>query len=170
ICGKVGRFDEHLKDLTQVFATRPNGGLLSSVSALLLEDGPVFLADPFVNVDPSEDQIVGIARDTILIVRAAFNIEPKVALLSHSNFATYEDASALKMKGAAKCLREELPDLQIDGEMHALSALNPELRATICEDNRIEGRANVLIMPNMDAASIALGLIRSITNARLVGP
>ncbi len=170
ICGKVGRFDEHLKDLTQVFATRPNGGLLSSVCALLLEDGPVFLADPFVNVDPSEDQIVGIARDTIDFVRAAFNIEPKVALLSHSNFGTYEDASALKMKGAAKRLREELPDLQIDGEMHALSALNPELRATICEDNRIEGRANVLIMPNMDAASIALGLIRSITNARLVGP
>jgi malate dehydrogenase (oxaloacetate-decarboxylating)(NADP+) len=136
----------------------------------LLEEGPLFLADPFVNVDPTEDEIVEITRDAIDFVKSGFNIEPKVALLSHSNFGTYEDASAFKMKSAGKRLRDMMPNVQIDGEMHALSALNPELRASIYQDNKIEGRANVLIMPNMDAASIALGLIRSVTDARLVGP
>jgi malate dehydrogenase (oxaloacetate-decarboxylating)(NADP+) len=169
ICGKVGRFDEHLKHLTDIFKPQRGSGLLSSVCALLLEDGPLVLADPFVNVDPTAEEIVGIAKDAIEFARG-FNIEPKVALLSHSNFGTYEDSSALKMKKAAAILRAEFPDLQIDGEMHSLSALNPKLRATICEDNRIEGRANILIMPNMDAASISLGLIRSLTDARLVGP
>ncbi len=170
ICGKVGRFDEHLRHIKNIFRPVRENGLLSSICVLLLEDGPVFLADPFVNVNPTEEDIVGIATDVIQFVRDGFDIEPRVALLSHSNFGTYDDESARKMKGASRRLRETMPDLQIDGEMHALSALNPELRATICEDNRIEGRANVWIMPNMDAASITLGLIRSITDARLVGP
>ena len=169
ICGKVGRFDEHLKHLTEIFEAQSGSGLLSSVCALLLEDGPIIIADPFVNVDPTEEEIVGIARDAIQFARG-FDIEPRVALLSHSNFGSYEDSSALKMKRASERLRKELPDLQIDGEMHSLSALNPQLRSTIYEDNRIEGRANILIMPNMDTASIALGLIRSLTDARLVGP
>lgn len=170
ICGKVGRFDEHLSHLRDIFKPKRANGLLSSICVLLLEDGPLFLADPFVNVNPTEDEIVEIARDAIDFVKAGFNIEPKVALLSHSNFGTYEDSSAFKMKSACKRLRDMLPSVQIDGEMHALSALNPELRASIYQDNNIEGRANVLIMPNMDAASIALGLIRSVTDARLVGP
>jgi malate dehydrogenase (oxaloacetate-decarboxylating)(NADP+) len=120
-------------------------------------------------VDPSEDEIVTITQDAIEYAKR-FDIEPRVALLSHSNFGTYEDASALKMKNAAARLRDLRPDVQIDGEMHSLSALNPEMRATIFEDSQIEGKANVLIMPNMDTASIALGLIRSLTEARLVGP
>ncbi|KKK76357.1 hypothetical protein LCGC14_2864500, partial [marine sediment metagenome] len=75
-----------------------------------------------------------------------------------------------KMKRASERLRHQLPDVQIEGEMHAMSAFNETLRASICKDANLNGRANVLIMPNMDAASIALGLIRSLTNARLVGP
>ncbi|GIX31023.1 MAG: hypothetical protein KatS3mg124_1495 [Porticoccaceae bacterium] len=169
ICGKVGRFDEHLKILTGILEPSRPGGLLSSVCVLLVESGPLFLADPFVNVDPDVEQVVQIAKDAIAFARG-FDVEPKVALLSHSNFGTYEDPSALKMKEAAARLRAELPDVQIDGEMHALSAFNAKLRATIYEENRIEGQANVLVMPNMDAASIALGLIRSLTDARLVGP
>ena len=169
ICGKIGRFDEHFKNLSGIITTERASGLVSSVCVLLLEDGPLIIADPFVNVDPSADEIVGIARDAIHFARG-FDIEPRVALLSHSNFGTYEDASALKMKQASERLRREMPDTQIDGEMHSLSALNPQLRATIFEENRIEGRANILIMPNMDTASIALGLIRSLTDARLVGP
>ena len=74
------------------------------------------------------------------------------------------------MKRASERLRTELPDVQIDGEMHAMSALNETLRDSIYQNANISGRANVLIMPNMDAGSIALGLIRSLTNARLVGP
>jgi len=169
ICGKVGRFDRHLKHLSGFIQPSRPSGVLSSICALLLEDGPLIIADPFVNVDPTEDEIVTIAQDAIEYAKR-FDIVPRVALLSHSNFGTYEDASALKMKQAAAQLRNLRPDVQIDGEMHSLSALNPQLRDTIFEHNQIDGRANVLIMPNMDTASIALGLIRSLTEARLVGP
>ena len=169
ICGNVGRFDRHLKHLSGFIQPSRPSGVLSSSCALLLEDGPLIIADPFVNVDPTEDEIVTIAQDAIEYAKR-FDIVPRVALLSHSNFGTYEDASALKMKQAAAQLRNLRPDVQIDGEMHSLSALNPQLRDTIFEHNQIDGRANVLIMPNMDTASIALGLIRSLTEARLVGP
>ncbi|MGM0631956.1 MAG: NADP-dependent malic enzyme [Pseudomonadota bacterium] len=170
ICGKVGRFDSHLRDIRPIIRSTRRGGHVSSVCVLLMDDGPVFLADPFVNVDPTEDEVVEIARDAISFVQHSCDIEPVVALLSHSNFGTYEDTSSLKMKQAAHRLRNEMPGLQIDGEMHAFTALNPELRKTVFEGANIKGRANVLVMPNMDAASITLGLLRSYTNARLIGP
>jgi len=169
VCGKVGRYDEHLKNIQSIIPSSNADGHVSSICVLLLEDGPLFLADPFVNVDPSEDQIVTISKDAIRFAKS-FGIKPKVALLSHSNFGTYDDESAHKMKRASERLRHQLPDVQIEGEMHAMSALNETLRQSICKDGNLSGRANVLIMPNMDAASIALGLIRSLTNARLVGP
>jgi len=169
VCGKVGRYDEHLKNIQSIIPSSNADGHVSKICVLLLEDGPLFLADPFVNVDPSEDQIVTISKDAIRFAKS-FGIKPKVALLSHSNFGTYDDESAHKMKRASERLRHQLPDVQIEGEMHAMSALNETLRQSICKDANLSGRANVLIMPNMDAASIALGLIRSLTNARLVGP
>ncbi|MEH6616855.1 MAG: NADP-dependent malic enzyme [Porticoccus sp.] len=169
ICGKVGRYDEHLKNIQSIIPPSNADSHVSSICVLLLEDGPLFLADPFVNVDPSEEQIVNITNDAIRFAKS-FGIKPKVALLSHSNYGTYDDPSAHKMKRASERLRHQLPDIQIEGEMHAMSALNETLRQSICKDTNLSGRANVLIMPNMDAASIALGLIRSLTNARLVGP
>ncbi len=170
ICGKVGRFDLHLKDIQPLIATSRADGRLSSVCILLLDDGPLFLADPFVNVNPTEDEIVGIAKDVVRFVQNSFDIEPKVALLSHSNFGTYDDPQALKMKQAAARLRDDLPGIQVDGEMHSLTALNTELRETVYEGASLKSNANILIMPNMDAASISLGLIRSLTSARLIGP
>jgi malate dehydrogenase (oxaloacetate-decarboxylating)(NADP+) len=169
ICGKVGRFDKHFRDIISILRPAGDKSHLSSVCALLLESGPLFLADPFVNIDPEEDRIVATAKDTIEFVKR-FGITPKVALLSHSNFGTYDDPEAHKMKRAAARLQNEFPELEIDGEMHSLSAMNETLRASINANNKLTGSANVLIMPNMDAASIALGLIRSLTNARLIGP
>ncbi|MDP1519573.1 NADP-dependent malic enzyme [Porticoccus litoralis] len=168
ICGKVGRFDNHLRDIQSILP-QSDTTQMSSVCVLLMEDGPLFLADPFVNVDPTEEQVVATALNTIGFVKS-FGIEPKVALLSHSNFGTYDDPSAHKMKRAAEQLRNQFPDLQIEGEMHAMSAMNETLRERIYQNANLKGRANVLIMPNMDAASITLGLLRSLTNARLVGP
>ncbi len=168
ICGKVGRFDKHLKDI-KIILPQSSHTQMSSVCVLLMEDGPLFLADPFVNVDPTEEQVVATTLNTINFVKS-FGIEPKVALLSHSNFGTYDDHSAHKMKRAAEQLRNQLPDVQIEGEMHAMSAMNETLRGKIYQNANLQGRANVLIMPNMDAASITLGLLRSLTNARLVGP
>ncbi|MAI41960.1 MAG: NADP-dependent malic enzyme [Gammaproteobacteria bacterium] len=168
ICGKVGRFDHHLRDITTVLSNQQMP-MTSSVCAVLLQDGPLFIADPFVNVDPSEDQLVVLTQNCLDFIRK-FGIEPKVALLSHSNFGTYDDEGAHKMKIAAERLRVCNPDLEIDGEMHAISAFNEQLRSSIFKNNRLTGRANLLIMPNMDAASIALGLSRSISNAIMVGP
>ncbi len=169
ICGKSGRYDRHLSSIESIILPRSEDSHTSSICILLTEDGPLFLADPFVNVDPTEEQVVGITKDAINFVKH-LGINPRVALLSHSNFGTYDDESAHKMKRAAERLRNEFSDVQIDGEMHAMSALNETLRESIYQNANLSGRANVLIMPNMDAGSIALGLIRSLSNARLVGP
>lgn len=169
ICGKSGRYDQHLTKIASIIPPRDDKSSISSICILLLDDGPLFLADAFINVDPTEEQIMHITEDAIEFV-AGCGVIPKVALLSHSNYGTYDDQSAHKMKRAAEKLRGQIPDVEIDGEMHAMSALNEALRETICNNANITGRANVLIMPNMDAASIALGLIRSLTNAHLVGP
>ena len=96
ICGKVGRFDHHLLDITNVLSSQPRPQV-SSVCAVLLQDGPLFIADPFVNVNPNEDQLVVLTQHCLAFIRK-FGIEPKVALLSHSNFGTYDDEGAHKMK------------------------------------------------------------------------
>jgi malate dehydrogenase (oxaloacetate-decarboxylating)(NADP+) len=170
ICGKVGRYDQHLKEIQSLIATSKPGIRLSSVCVLLMDEGPIFLADPFVNVNPTESEIVDITKDVIRFVKQSFDIAPVVALLSHSNFGTYEDEQALKMKRASARLRAEMPEVQLDGEMNSYTALNPELRSRIYTSANINGRANVLIMPNMDAASIALGMMRSLAGARMIGP
>ena len=169
ICGKVGRFDFHLREIMQLLGPKDKTQLVSSVAMLLLPEGPLFLADTAMNLDPTAEELVKIAEASIELVKR-FGIEPKVALLSHSNFGTSNNPSARKVRKAAEVLRETYPDLQIDGEMHVLSALNPKLRDTVYAEANISGRANVLVLPNLDAANIAMGLIRSLTDALLIGP
>ena len=168
ICGKVGRFDFHLREIMHLLG-RENARTVTSSAILLMDDGPLFIADTALNVDPTVEDLATIVEDTVALV-ARFGIEPKVALLSHSNFGTSSAPSARKMRHASELLRERYPELQVDGEMHVLSALNPALRATIYPNANLTGRANVLVMPNLDAANIAMGLIRSMTDALLIGP
>jgi malate dehydrogenase (oxaloacetate-decarboxylating)(NADP+) len=168
ICGKVGRFDFHLREIMHLLGPAHKEQLVSS-AVLLMPDGPLFLADTAMNVDPTAEELVQITEASIDLVKR-FGIEPKVALLSHSNFGTANTASARKMRRASELLRDAHPELEIDGEMHVLSALNPKLRKTIYSKSTLEGRANVLVMPNLDAANIAMGLIRSLTDALLIGP
>ncbi len=169
ICGKVSRFDAHFQKIYEVLGTATGNGHVSSVCALLLPSGPLFLADAFLNVDPSADELVSIAESSIEFVRQ-FGVEPKVALLSHSNFGSSRGDSARKMREAAATLRDRHPGVEIDGEMHAYTAMNAQLRELILPAANLTGSANLLIMPNLDAANIALGLIRSLTDALLVGP
>lgn len=169
ICGKVGRFDLHLSELLHVIGPVEKGQLVSSSSILLLPDGPLFIADTALNVDPSAEELAQITLATVELAQH-FGVEPKVALLSHSNFGTSKTASAKKVRKASQLLRESNPQLQVDGEMHVLSALNPKLRNSIYPDANLKGRANILVMPNLDAANIAMGLIRSMTDALLIGP
>ena len=129
----------------------------------------MFLADAFVTCKPSAEQIVKITRASIEMVRH-FGVTPKVALRSHSNFGTSQNDSALRMREAAAILRRELTGIEIDGEMHAYTPMSETLRKTIYADSTLVGSSNLLIMPNLDSANIALGLIRALTDALLIGP
>ena len=169
ICGKVGRFDFHLREIMQLLGPEKKDQLVSSSAVLLLDDGPLFLADTTMNIDPSAEQLATITEACMDLVRH-FGLEPKVALLSHSNFGTSNAPSARKVRAAAEILRSTHEDIEIDGEMHVLSALNPTLRKTVYPQANLSGRANVLVMPNLDAANIAMGLIRSLTDGLLIGP
>ena len=169
ICGKVGRFDKHFRKLHQVLGSATPDTHMSSVCVLLLPSGPLFIADCFLTVDPSADDIVATTESSMAFVRQ-FGIQPKVALLSHSNFGTSGVPAASKMRLASEILRARHPEAEIDGEMHAFTAMNETLRNTIYQDANLTGQPNLLIMPNLDAANIALGLIRSLTDALLIGP
>jgi malate dehydrogenase (oxaloacetate-decarboxylating)(NADP+) len=169
ICGKVGRFDKHFRKLHQVLGSATPDTHMSSVCVLLLPSGPLFIADCFLTVDPSADDIVATTESSMAFVRQ-FGIQPKVALLSHSNFGTSGVPEASKMRLASEILRARHPESEIEGEMHAFTAMNETLRNSIYQDANLTGQPNLLIMPNLDAANIALGLIRSLTDALLIGP
>ena len=169
ICGKVGRFDYHLHDIRDVIGPRVPGQFISSLAVLLLDSGPLFIADPFISKNPTVEEVVEITLSSVDRVRR-FGVEPRVALLSHSNFGTSNLESAIKMRKASAILRERLPNLELDGEMHAMSAMNNRLRGMAFQGSTLKNEANLLIMPNLDAANIAVGMIRSVTDAMLVGP
>jgi malate dehydrogenase (oxaloacetate-decarboxylating)(NADP+) len=139
------------------------------LAALLLDSGPLFIADPFLSADPSVEELVEIAKSSIERVRS-FGVTPRVALLSHSNYGTSNVASAVKMRKAGEILRELMPEVELDGEMHAMSAMNQVLREKTFQGTTLQGQANLLIMPNLDAANITMGMIRSVTDAMLLGP
>jgi len=169
ICGKVGRYDRHLKDIHRVLGSANQDQPLSSVCALILDDGPLFLADAFVNVDPDEAELAATVRSAVQFVRN-FGIEPRVAMVSHSNFGSYHDEQAGKMKRVAAQMRQEMPEIQIDGEMNSYTALNTRVLQRTYKNSQLKEKANLLIMPNMDACNIALGLLRMVAKAILVGP
>ncbi len=168
ICGKSGRFQTHLRHLLDIIGPLPRQRV-SSLSTLLLPSGPLFLTDCFIGVNPDIDELVSITSASIEMVQR-FGITPRVALLSHSNFGTSTVEGATKMRKAAAILQERFPDVEIDGEMHAMAALDPANRAPIYQHSMLSGAANLLVFPNLDAANIALDLIRSSSKALLVGP
>lgn len=169
ICGVEGRFVSHLRHIRQIIGRAPGADSLGALSLLITSWGTLFLADTHVNLNPSAEQI---ADMTILAgehVRR-FGIEPSIALVSHSEFGSHDDAEAEKMREALQLIWRRAPDLAVDGEMHADSALDPEKRARVLADCKLKGAANVLIMPNQAAANITLQSIRVMTDALPVGP
>jgi malate dehydrogenase (oxaloacetate-decarboxylating)(NADP+) len=169
ICGKVGRFTDHFQTLRSVIGTQGADVRASTLTTLLFDDGPLFLTDCFIDLDPTVEQIVSKTLLGIDQVRQ-FGITPRVALLSHSNFGSSNAPSARKMRQASEILRAQLPDVDIDGEMHSLTALDSAYRQTIFEDSQLKGSANLLVFPGLDAANIALGLLRKKANGLLIGP
>ena len=169
LCGTIGRFDHHLQQIIDIIGPTSADRKISSMSILFLPEGPLFIADAFIEVDPNTDQIVDTTLACAERIRS-FGIQPRVALLSHSNFGSSRAPSAIKMRDATRILHERAPDLEVDGEMHALTAMNESIRKTLDPNAILTGKANLLVMPNLDTANIAMELIRSINDALLIGP
>ncbi|HSR71758.1 MAG TPA: NADP-dependent malic enzyme [Kiloniellales bacterium] len=169
ICGVEGRYDFHLEYVRNIIGLCGDAHDFSALSLLILPKGTYFLADTYVTPDPSAIEVV---ESTILAAAhlRRFGIEPKVALLSHSNFGSAQSASARKMREALRILHERHPELEAEGEMHADAALVEELRQRIFPNSRLSGQANLLILPNLDAANIALNLVRALGEGLSVGP
>jgi len=169
ICGTVGRYNWHLANIEGVIGTSPGITRPAALSALVTERGTIFVCDTYVNAEPSVEEIADMTMMAAAAVRR-LGLTPKVALLSHSNFGTHETASALKMRAALAMIMRRDPDLEIDGEMHADSAISPEIRARILPESRLAGTANLLIMPNLDAANIAFNLVKVLGDGQRIGP
>ena len=169
ICGLEGRFERHLRNVDVIVGRRDDAQDYSALSMLISERGSIFMTDTYVTVDPTAEEI---AEMTILAAEeiSRFGLEPKAALLSHSNFGSRDSASALKMRHAASLLRKLAPDLKADGEMHGDSALSVELRNRVFPHSTLDGEANLLVFPNLDSANIALTTIKTMTEALHVGP
>jgi malate dehydrogenase (oxaloacetate-decarboxylating)(NADP+) len=169
ICGLEGRYMAHLKNIRDVIGVAPGVRDFAALSLVITAKGSYFLADTQVTVDPTADEVA----DTALLAAAhvrRFGLTPKIALLSHSDFGSYDSPSARKMRKACERIAALDPTLEVDGEMHGDSALSQALRERVLPHSRLKGEANVLIMPNLDAANIAYQMIKVLADALPVGP
>ncbi len=169
LCGGLGDWTRQLTNILPLIPRQRGVTRLYSLAALILPNGALFFCDTHVNVDPTAEQI---AEMTLLAAKTVrrFGLAPKAALLSHSSFGSSHGTSALKMRKALSLLRAAKPDFEFDGEMHADAALSESLRARIVSNSPLTGSANLLVMPTLDAANIALTLLSAATEALLVGP
>jgi malate dehydrogenase (oxaloacetate-decarboxylating)(NADP+) len=169
ICGLDGRFQSRLKHIKDIIGLAPGVHDCAALSLVIASTGAFFLADTHVRYDPDADEIAEMAIACAQHVRR-FGITPKIALISHSDFGSADTPSAMKMRRALELIRERAPDLEADGEMQADSALLPVARSRVVTNSRLNGEANVLIFPNLDAGNTALQLTRVIADALPVGP
>ena len=169
ICGLEGRFTSRLDHIRDIVGLAPGVKDFAALSLVIASAGVYFLADTHVRYDPSAEEIAETAIACAAHVRR-FGLEPKIALISHSDFGSADTPSALKMREALRLLQERAPDLEVDGEMQADTALSLVARQRVITNSRLEGEANVLIFPNLDAGSTALQLTRVIADALPVGP
>ncbi|MAF49730.1 MAG: NADP-dependent malic enzyme [Rhodospirillales bacterium] len=169
ICGARGRYVEHLEPLFNIIGLRKGVDRAAAMSMLIMPKGTIFICDPYVNAGPTAEQI---ARYTVLAAETIrqFGIQPRAALVSHSNFGSSLASTARKMREAVDMIREMDPDLQVDGEMHADAALSEELREPLIGHGVLKGTANLLIMPSLDAANISFNLVRMLADGVDVGP
>ncbi|MFM0076492.1 NADP-dependent malic enzyme [Paraburkholderia sediminicola] len=170
ICGTVSTTHRHLHFIDQVIGKKQGAKVYAAMNALVLPNRQIFLVDTHVNVDPTPEQLAEITIMAAEEVRR-FGIEPKVALVSHSNFGSSNAPTAQKMRDTLAILRERAPDLQVDGEMHGDLALDANLRREVLPDSTLEGDANLLVLPNIDAANISYNLLKTAAGNNIaIGP
>jgi malate dehydrogenase (oxaloacetate-decarboxylating)(NADP+) len=170
ICGTWGTNAMHLPYVDQVIGKREGVNTFACMNALLLPDRQLFLVDTHVNYDPTAEELTDITIMAAQEIRR-FGLQPKAALLSHSNFGSSEHPSAVKMRQTLQLLRERAPWLEVDGEMHGDIALDDAARLKVVPDSTLLGSANLLVMPNIDAANIAYNLLKTTAGGNIaVGP
>jgi malate dehydrogenase (oxaloacetate-decarboxylating)(NADP+) len=169
IAGPVNILHRHLRHVKDVIGLRKDASCAAAMQLLILDQGTYFMADTSVNYDPTANQLAEITMMAAREMRR-FGINPKVALVSHSNFGSADTPSAIKMRQALEIIRQEMDDLECDGEMQADSALLEEIRVRLYPNSYLKGEANLLIMPNLDAANITYNTLRSLANGVAVGP
>ncbi len=169
LCGTFGHYQLHLDFVMDALGLRPGVHNAAAMNMLLHPNGTFFICDTYVTPDPTAEQI---AEMTILAAEEVqrFGMTPKVALLSHSSFGSVDTPSSRKMREALKLLRKLVPDLEVEGEMHGDAALSEEIRNQVFPNSRLQGRANLLIMPTLDAANISFNLIKVLGEGITVGP
>ncbi|MBK6005714.1 NADP-dependent malic enzyme [Ramlibacter ginsenosidimutans] len=170
ICGTWGTTDIHLRYIDQVIGKRPGCNVYAAMNGLMLPNRQVFLVDTHVNYDPTAGQL---AEITVMAAEEMlrFGLKPKVALLSHSNFGSSNHPSAQKMRDTLDLLREQAPWLEVDGEMHGDIALDHRARAHVMPHSTLAGDANLLVLPNIDAANISYNLLKTAAGGNIaIGP
>jgi malate dehydrogenase (oxaloacetate-decarboxylating)(NADP+) len=169
IVGGNGDWWRHMTYAMPIIPRRKEVSRIYALSSLILQNGTLFMCDTHVNVDPTAEQV---AEMTLLAAEAVrgFGVTPKVALLSHSSFGASNSPPARKMREALAMVRERAPELEVDGEMHADSALSEAQRMVYVTSSPLKGSANLLVMPTLDAANISLTLLSAATEGLLVGP
>jgi len=169
ICGLVGRYHKKLGYLRSVFAQDAGVSSTSAMSMVINDKGAWFFLDTHCQVDPTAEQIAEATLQATLRLKL-FGIVPKVALLSHSNFGSHTDASAIKMRRVREILVELKPKLEVEGEMQADTAWSEELRERMFPHSSLRGCANLFVMPSMDAANITYNMVRVMTDGVAIGP
>ena len=169
LCGIVGKYQGKLKHVIDVIGADPNVSCISAMSVVISDKGPLFFTDTHVQHEPSAEQIAESALQAAYRMKL-FGIVPKVALVCHSNFGSSEASSAKKMREALQLILKRAPRLEVEGEMHVDAALKTDIRERLFPDSRLTGAANLLVMPNLDAANAAYNLTRVMTDGIGIGP
>jgi malate dehydrogenase (oxaloacetate-decarboxylating)(NADP+) len=162
LCGTVGTYADHLKYVRNVIGMKEGVHTLAAMQLLFLPDRQLFICDTHVNLDPTAEQIAEMTMLAAEEVRR-FGLAPNVALLSHSNFGSSDAQSAQKMRDAMEIIRARAPDFPDDGEMQGDVALSQAVLHEVFPDSDLTHEANLLVMPNMDAANITYNVVRTVS-------
>ncbi|MGB8183294.1 MAG: NADP-dependent malic enzyme [Stellaceae bacterium] len=169
ICGAVGTYHRHLRHVVDIIGLVPGASAPAALTGLITPKGTFFLCDTYVVDDPTAEQVAEMTVRAAEAVRY-FGVEPKIALLSHSNFGGSDTPGARKMRQAMELLLKRAPDLEVEGEMNGDAAIVEEIRNRVFPNSRLKGAANLLIMPSLDAANIAFNLLKVLGDGLNIGP
>jgi malate dehydrogenase (oxaloacetate-decarboxylating)(NADP+) len=159
ICGMVGRYDGHLEHVRDVIGRKTGARTLAAMNALMLDQHTLFITDTFVNEEPSAEELSDIAQMAAAEVRR-FGVPPKVAFLSHSIFGSSSRPSAQRMRAAHALFRAHAPDIESEGELQGDAALSETVRRGYLPETTLQGAANLLVLPNLDAANILFNVLK----------